>query len=57
MPVDTTTCGFMALDAKSGKPIELAMQQLWLQGRILPPQSADKRGAFGILDYSTGNLR
>jgi Ca-activated chloride channel family protein len=26
----------MALRAESGKPIQLAMQQLWLQGRILP---------------------
>jgi Ca-activated chloride channel family protein len=26
----------MALKAESGKPIQLAMQQLWLQGRILP---------------------
>jgi Ca-activated chloride channel family protein len=26
----------MALHAESGKPIELAMQQLWLQGKILP---------------------
>jgi Ca-activated chloride channel family protein len=26
----------MALAAESGKPIELAMQQLWLQGKILP---------------------
>ena len=36
MSVDTTTCGFMALKAESGKPIQLAMQQLWLQGKILP---------------------
>src|SRR5271169_1831995 len=36
MALDTTSCGFMALEAESGKPIELAMQQLWLQGKILP---------------------
>jgi Ca-activated chloride channel family protein len=36
MPVDTETCGFVALDTESGKPIQLAMQQLWLQGKILP---------------------
>lgn len=36
MPAETTTSGFMALHAESGKPIQLAMQQLWLQGKILP---------------------
>jgi Ca-activated chloride channel family protein len=36
MPVDTETCGFSVVDSESGKPIELAMQQLWLQGKILP---------------------
>ena len=36
MPVDTETYGFVALDSESGKPIQLAMQQLWLQGKILP---------------------
>lgn len=36
MLVDTEACGFVALDTESGKPIQLAMQQLWLQGKILP---------------------
>jgi Ca-activated chloride channel family protein len=36
MPVDTETRRFVALDAESGEPLQLAMQQLWLQGKILP---------------------
>ena len=36
MPVDTTSSGFMAINAESGEPIQLAMQQLWVQGKILP---------------------
>ena len=36
MPVETETSRFVAVDTESGKPIQLAMQQLWLQGMILP---------------------
>ncbi len=36
MPVETETGRFVAVDTESGRPIQLAMQQLWLQGKILP---------------------
>ena len=36
MPDDTERCGFGVLNAEAGKPIQLAMQQLWLQGKIVP---------------------
>jgi Ca-activated chloride channel family protein len=36
MPVDTETYGFVAIDTETGRPIQLTMQQLWLQGKILP---------------------
>lgn len=34
--MNTTLKGFMVLDAKTGKEISLAMEELWLKGRILP---------------------
>src|ERR1035437_8211935 len=36
MPVDTESRGFSVVDSESGKPIELAMQDLQLQGKLLP---------------------
>ena len=36
MSAETETSRFAAVDTESGKPIQLAMQQLWLQGKILP---------------------
>jgi Ca-activated chloride channel family protein len=36
MPVETETSRFLAVAADSGQPLQLAMQQLWLQGKILP---------------------
>ncbi len=36
MPVETETSRYVAVDSESGKPVQLAMQQLWLQGKILP---------------------
>jgi len=36
MLTETETSAFIAMQAESGKPLRLAMQKLWLQGRVLP---------------------
>jgi Ca-activated chloride channel homolog len=36
LTTETQSQGFSVVDSESGKPIELAMQRLWLKGKILP---------------------